>query len=90
MLDLKLPELDNTRLFSAEQKEQIWVACNSSCGICDEYLDRPEAEYDHIKPWILGGRTEVANGRAVHARCHLRGVAAVADSVATSQAGATT
>ncbi len=32
-----------------------------------------EAEFDHVRPWIRGGRTDPANGRVVHSGCHARG-----------------
>lgn len=75
---LTLPELDTTRrLFSDEQKDTIWQLSNGICGVCKEPADRHEAEFDHIKPWILGGKTDVSNGQPVHPTCHARGLAAV-------------
>lgn len=77
MAGLSLPELDSRRLFAAEQKRELWLASGGKCGICTEVIDAGSEEYDHIVPWILGGRTEVVNGRPVHSRCHARGLAAV-------------
>lgn len=77
MAALNLPELDSQRLFSQEQKDDLWKASGGRCGICHEVIPDGTAEYDHIRPWILGGRTELENGRPVHPRCHSRGLAAV-------------
>jgi hypothetical protein len=77
MADLRLPELDTQRFFTPKHKVEIWEAANGKCGICSEQLAHGEEEYDHIEPWILGGRTIVQNGRPVHLRCHPRGLAAV-------------
>ena len=75
---LRLPELDGRRLFSAEQKIEIWRRFEGKCGICGDPLLTGKEEYDDIRPWLLGGRTEVDNGRPVHVHCHARGLAAVA------------
>ncbi len=80
MLDMRLPDLDRNRLFSGEQKTQIWSRSGGLCGICGKPASEQYVEYDHIKPWVLGGRTEVDNGRPVHPPCHARGVAALAQS----------
>ncbi len=77
MAGLRLPELDAQRLFSEEQKAGIWERANGRCGVCNEPIIDGAAEYDHIKPWIIGGRTEIDNGRPVHSHCHARGLAAV-------------
>ncbi len=77
MLPLAAPELDSVRLFSDQQKQELWAAADGKCGICGEYINPTYVEYDHIKPWILGGRTSVDNGRPVHPHCHARGLAAV-------------
>lgn len=77
MAELRLPELDRNRLFSTEQKVEIWHRAGGLCGICGKTASESYVEYDHIKPWVLGGRTEVENGRAVHPACHARGVAAL-------------
>jgi len=77
MADLKLPELDSRRLFSQGQKAELWARCQGRCGLCGEVIPEDKAEYDHIQPWILGGRTETENGRPVHPHCHARGLAAV-------------
>lgn len=77
MASLRLPELDRDRLFSGQQKTEIWSRDKGICGLCGKAIPEGGAEYDHVTPWILGGKTEVANGRPVHPSCHPRGVAAV-------------
>lgn len=82
MKALSLPELDRQRLFSAEQKRELYLKYQGKCGICTEPVSEGWAEYDHIKPWILGGHTHIENGRPVHPECHARGLAAVGGSEA--------
>jgi hypothetical protein len=74
---LTLPELDRHRLFTSEQKQELWDEYEGKCGICGEPITEGYAEYDHITPWILGGRTDIGNGRPVHPVCHARGLAAI-------------
>jgi hypothetical protein len=76
MTELDLPELDGKRFFDEDQKREILARHDRLCGVCGESL-KDVVEYDHIVPWILGGRTHVENGRPVHVRCHARGVSAV-------------
>jgi hypothetical protein len=80
---LVFPELDARRIFSADQRGAIWNAYGGQCGICGQALIKGEEEYDHVVPWIAGGRTEPGNGRPVHPECHRRGVAAPAAVVQT-------
>jgi Protein of unknown function DUF262/HNH endonuclease len=81
MKNVVVPWLDHVRLFSDEQKTEIWQKAKSAgglvyCKLCDEVLLRENAEFDHVIPWIRGGKTETSNGRPVHAGCHVRGIAA--------------
>lgn len=71
----KLVGLDPKREFDQEQKEAIWQTSGGECAVCQRKInpDTEAFEFDHITPWILGGRTVVENGRPVHANCHLRG-----------------
>ena len=63
MSGLVLPGLDAQRLFSHEQRHEIWDRYGGKCGICGQALTSGEEEYDHVVPWISGGRTEFGNGR---------------------------
>lgn len=70
----KLVGLDPKRMFDDEQKEAIWLATGGECAICRRKIQHTDlCEYDHVVPWILGGRTVVENGRPVHPACHQRG-----------------
>lgn len=75
---LVFPELDARRIFPQDQREAIWNTYAGKCGICGQALIRGEEEYDHVVPWIAGGRTEPNNGRPVHQGCHSRGVVTLA------------
>ncbi len=77
MNGLVFPEVDARRLFSQEQREDIWGRYGGKCGICGQALVKGEEEYDHVTPWISGGRTDTENGRPVHSSCHSRGVGAL-------------
>jgi len=56
MSGLVLPELDAQRLFSHEQRREIWDRHGGKCGICGQAITSEEEEYDHVIPWISGGR----------------------------------
>jgi hypothetical protein len=72
-----LPNLDAQRLFSDAQKAEILAAAHGACACCQAPLGAEAVEYDHVIPHRLGGKTIVPNWRAVHARCHPRGLAAL-------------
>jgi hypothetical protein len=72
-----LPHLDAQRLFSDVQKAEILAAAHGACARCLAPLGAEAVEYDHVIPHRLGGKTIASNGRAVHARCHPRGLAAL-------------
>lgn len=65
--------LDSRRLFSEDDKRAIWERAKGICEICRAQVEPDDAEYDHIRAWALGGRTEISNGRLVHKACHRRG-----------------
>ena len=73
LADVRFTGLDPQRAFSDAQKEEIWRQTEGKCAVCGETVDESGAEYDHIEPWILGGRTKLENGRLVHFDCHERG-----------------
>ena len=72
---VKLVGLDPKRAFDSSQQQEIWEAAGGECGVCQRKIDKlsQSIEYDHILPWILGGRTVPENGRPVHSECHQRG-----------------
>jgi hypothetical protein len=64
--------LDPRRSFSEADRGSIWASSAGMCSLCNEDLAIGDAEFDHIIPWIKGGRTLVENGRAVHRSCNRR------------------
>lgn len=80
---VSIPSLDPQRLFNDAQKEKIWKKALDSkgvarCAICKLPIRRDEAEFDHVIPWVEGGKTIPENGQVVHREgaCHRRGVRA--------------
>ncbi|MBI4323904.1 MAG: DUF262 domain-containing protein [Chloroflexi bacterium] len=74
--DSSLIRLDSRRMFSEEQKKEIWQRAGGKCEFpgCGETVDDQDFEYDHFPiPHRDGGPTEVSNGRLVHFSCHQRG-----------------
>lgn len=63
---------DSRRRFTLSQQKQILHKQHNKCAKCGKSLDIIVAQFDHIKPWAKGGKTTVANGRALHANCHMR------------------
>ena len=75
---LIIPGLDSQRLFNEQQKDEIWERSKRSdgtvkCEVCGLSVNRDQVEFDHVLPWIRGGRTVSENGRIVHKECHARG-----------------
>lgn len=65
--------LDPQRTFDEEQRRQISASAEGMCSVCNLAVADEDAEYDHFPvAWARGGRTEIANARLVHARCHPR------------------
>lgn len=66
--------LDPQRLFSEDQKEELFRRDGGICQICESAVAKGDDEYDHYPTLYRdGGRTELANGRLVHRDCHPRG-----------------
>jgi len=74
---LLIDRLDPVRFFTTDQRNEIRTRDRGVCQICLEPVEPADEEFDHLKPWLLGGRTVVDNGRLVHARCHPRGRRAI-------------
>lgn len=78
MAKLVIAGLDPQRAFTEAHKNEIWNSCLDAdgighCAVCGKVVDRSRVEFDHVLPWIRGGRTIPANGRVVHVDCHARG-----------------
>jgi 5-methylcytosine-specific restriction endonuclease McrA len=67
-------ELDPRRTFNAVQRRILWNASRKKrCAYCREEIARWEdVSIDHLKPYIRGGKTNLANGRLAHKTCNAR------------------
>jgi hypothetical protein len=65
-----LTSLDPVRSFTDTQKGELRAKAGGVCAICGKALTVGEEDFDHVIPWILGGRTTVDNGRALHRACN--------------------
>lgn len=67
------PTRDSRRSFTATQKKEILYQQDNKCAssICHhKKLDPRATHFHHEKPWGSGGRTIIANGKALCADCH--------------------
>lgn len=69
--------VDSRRLFSPDDKQALLaeVVCEDGlypCHECHQHFRADELTLDHIKPWSLGGRTELSNARLVCRACNSR------------------
>jgi 5-methylcytosine-specific restriction endonuclease McrA len=76
-LDVSVPTLhasetrkDSRRAFGSDQRKQILHQQDNKCAKCHKKLDPRAIHFHHVKPWSSGGRTIVANERALCASCH--------------------
>ena len=88
----RAPARDPQRLFSEEQKEQMWRRQNGKCYKCRQVLINTLYHAHHKKAWSEGGPTTVGNGALLCLACHVFVHAAhrPAGSVAGSAGGAAT
>jgi len=65
--------LDENRLFSHDQKLEIYHRDGERCQVCGKHLifGDPETQYHHKDPFIEGGETETEKGLLVCRDCHL-------------------
>lgn len=64
---------DSRRTFTATQKKEILYQQNGKCADAHcghKILDPRAIHFHHGKAWAYGGRTIVANGRALCPECH--------------------
>ena len=54
-----------------EQKRLIYNASKTKkCEKCGTKLNFTSATFDHIKPWSLGGKTEIKNAQLLCKSCN--------------------
>ena len=64
-------KLDPDRLFTPQQRYQMWKKQNGICSATGRQISEDEINNhelwnaDHIVPWVLGGETTVENGQLV-------------------------
>jgi hypothetical protein len=65
--------LDEDRLFSHDQKLEIYRRDNEVCQVCKKHLifGNAETQYHHKDLFMEGGKTEVEKGLLVCRECHL-------------------
>ena len=68
--------LDEERLFSYEQKLEIYHRDNEICQICKKKLifKDKDTQYHHKGQYMKGGKTETKNGLLVCSQCHLNDI----------------
>ncbi len=72
VLDGVFDELDPARTFNAVQRRILWHAsAKRRATICKKPIARWEdLSIDHVKPYIKGGTTDLADGSIAHKRCN--------------------
>jgi hypothetical protein len=60
----------NLRAFSDSQKIVMYEKQNGICPHCHDTYPIENMEGDHIKPWHLGGKTDVSNGQMLCKECN--------------------
>ena len=63
---------DKQRNFNNKQRNALFVFADGKCALCDCPLVDANWHPDHIKPWHLGGKTDVVNGQALCIKCNLQ------------------
>ncbi len=65
-------ERDPRRLFSASERQQIWLAADGRCESCGAEVSLADMCADHFLAHARGGATRPVNGRCLCARCNLQ------------------
>lgn len=69
-----ITELDPDRLFTTQQRFQMWKKQNGICPATDRIIPQDQINdhelwnADHVIPWVLGGETILENGQLVCSR----------------------
>ncbi len=67
-----LVQLDERRIFSEEQKIEIYHRDQGICKACAKPVSEYNWHADHIIPWVKGGRTDVENGQVLCVKCNIK------------------
>ena len=62
----------NIRAFSPSEKRQTYEKQQGICKKCNQKFPLEEMEADHITPWHLGGKTNLANCQLLCKECNRR------------------
>ncbi|MDP3987200.1 MAG: HNH endonuclease signature motif containing protein [Nanoarchaeota archaeon] len=65
--------LDSRRLFTSEEKEEMWEVQSHRCKHCGDLIDYRNplsCHAHHVEEYSRGGRTEVCNGILLCVGCH--------------------
>jgi len=60
------------REFKPSEKHSAYEKQKGVCPICKKKFDFKDMHGDHIKPWSLGGKTELSNCQMLCAECNLK------------------
>lgn len=60
----------NLRTFTTSQKIEMFEKQKGICPHCHKIFEIHQMEGDHVKPWHLGGKTEVSNGQMLCRDCN--------------------
>ncbi|MFA5771122.1 MAG: DUF262 domain-containing protein [Thermoplasmata archaeon] len=67
-----LVQLDERRMFSEDQKIEIYQRDQGICKGCAKHVSEYNWHADHIIPWVKSGRTEVENGQVLCVKCNIK------------------
>jgi uncharacterized protein with ParB-like and HNH nuclease domain len=76
-------KLDETRLFTQDQKRTIFNRDDEKCQVCGKLLKwgEKETQYHHKDRWVDGGKTETDKGLLVCQKCHLNKIHGIKKTV---------
>lgn len=60
----------NLRTFSDSVKRTVYGRQSKKCKMCKQEFAIGQMEADHIKPWSMGGKTDIKNCQMLCAECH--------------------
>ncbi|MBY5405905.1 DUF262 domain-containing protein [Rhizobium leguminosarum] len=82
---------DPVRVYGELERSILFYRQEKRCVVCDGSMLWPDVEIHHVEEYSKGGQTSLANGAAVHRKCHPKSKAqtkAVADKLNSVQRAA--